>query len=242
MSDMDELDELLGAYALDAVDDDERRRIEDYLAVAPRAAAEVRAHREVASVLAFSGADAPDGLWDRIVDSLEEPAPAPGPELAKVMPLSAARERRRVPALVTWLAATAAAALVAIAAVSVFVSDGSPSDPLQVAVEAARADRNSRSTVLVNADSAVQVEAVVDDRGHGYLLANDLPQLSRELTYQLWGVIEDRVISLGVLGPNPSLETFTARADLAALAITIEPAGGVVSDGNPDGAFVGAFG
>ena len=38
-----ELDELLGAYALDAVDDDERRRVDDYLEVNPRASAEVQA-------------------------------------------------------------------------------------------------------------------------------------------------------------------------------------------------------
>jgi anti-sigma-K factor RskA len=92
---------------------------------------------------------------------------------------------------------------------------------------------------LTNPDSAVAVEALIDIKGHGYLLAGDLPRLSLDQTYQLWGVIGDQVISLGVLGPSPSVETFTARADLKALAITIEPAGGVVSNGNPEGAYVG---
>ena len=58
-------------YALDAVDDDERRAVEDYLAANPRARAEVQQHREVATMLAWSGMDAPEGLWDRIVDSLD---------------------------------------------------------------------------------------------------------------------------------------------------------------------------
>ncbi len=53
-----ELDDLLGAYALDAVSPDEARRVEDYLAVNPKAAAEVREHREVATMLAFTGMDA----------------------------------------------------------------------------------------------------------------------------------------------------------------------------------------
>ena len=62
----DDIEELLGAYALDAVDDDERRLVEAYLATNPRARAEVDQHREVATLLAFGGADAPEGLWDRI--------------------------------------------------------------------------------------------------------------------------------------------------------------------------------
>ena len=37
------IDELLGAYALDAVDDDERRQVEEYLRTNPRARAEVEA-------------------------------------------------------------------------------------------------------------------------------------------------------------------------------------------------------
>ena len=86
----EEIEALLGAYALDAVDDDERREIEEYLAQNPRARSEVDTHREVATLLAFSGAPAPEGLWDRIAGALEERAPEPGPELAKVLPARAA--------------------------------------------------------------------------------------------------------------------------------------------------------
>jgi anti-sigma factor RsiW len=240
MSDVHELDELLGAYALDAVDPGERRRVEEYLSVHPRAAAEVQEHREVATMLAYSGMDAPEGLWDRIVSSIEEPAPAPGPELAKVMPMEPA-QRRRTRAMATWLAATAAAAVIAVAVVAVVNPDGRAADPLAAAVDAARAERDTRTTLLQNSDTQITVEAVVDDKGHGFLLADQLPQLSRDLTYQLWGVIDDQVISLGVLGPSPSLETFTARANLSTLVITIEPAGGVVSDGNPEGAYGGVL-
>lgn len=238
MSDFHELDELLGACALDAVEPDERRVIEEYLATNPRAAAEVQEHREVATMLAYTGMDAPEGLWDRISEALDEPPPAPGPELAKVMPM--AGSARRAGRFAAWTLA-AAAAVVAVVAVAVIVTDRSPADPLIAAYEAIRDDRDSRSTQLVSDTSEVAVEAVVDERGHGFVLAGDLPALPVSQTYQLWGVIDDQVISLGVLGPTPDLEVFTARAPLAALAITIEPAGGVISDGNPDGAYVGAF-
>ena len=118
-----ELDELLGAYALDAVDDADRRRVEDYLEVNPRAAAEVQAHREVATMLAFTGMDAPDDLWGRIADEIAEQAPPPGPELAKVLSMDDAPRRRRISAIAPWVVTAAAAAVIG------FVAIGSPTPP-----------------------------------------------------------------------------------------------------------------
>jgi anti-sigma-K factor RskA len=239
-----ELDELLGAYALDAVDADDRRRIEDYLAVNPRAAAEVQAHREVATMLAFTGMDAPDDLWGRITDEIgdQAPPPPPGPVLASVMSLDEHPRRRRLASVAPW--AMTAAAVLAL----VFVTFGqaadpvAPDEPLASAVEIARADRDSLVTTLVADGSEVSVEAVIDQDGHGYVLARDLPTLPDAQTYQLWGVVENGdVISLGIFGPNPEIETFTVDAPVSALAITIEQYPGVISDGNPDGAFVGTF-
>lgn len=71
----DEFSDLLGAYALDAVDADEREQIELHLATCPRCRAEVAEHREVASFLSHAGAPAPDGVWDRIAEELAPPAP-----------------------------------------------------------------------------------------------------------------------------------------------------------------------
>ncbi len=187
-----ELDELLGAYALDAVDADERRRVEDYLAVNPRAAAEVQAHREVATMLAFTGMDA-------------------------------------------------AIALVFVAFGQSSGTDA-PDEPLAAAVEIARADRDSLVTTMVAEGSEVSAEAIIDQDGHGYVVGHDLPTLSAAQTYQLWGVVDNGdVISLGILGPNPEIETFTVDGRVSALAITIEQYPGVISDGNPEGAFVGSF-
>jgi anti-sigma-K factor RskA len=73
-------------------------------------------------------------------------------------------------------------------------------------------------------------------------VARDLPTLPQGHTYQLWGVVENGdVISLGIFGPNPEIETFTVEGTVDALAITIEQYPGVIRDGNPDGAFVGTF-
>lgn len=236
-----ELDGLLGAYALDAVDGDERRRIEEYLRVNPRARQEVQEHREVATMLAWTSTAAPDGLWDRIAASLDEAAPTPRGELASVMSFDQHRgpARRSVIAKAApWAFAAAAAAIVAVVTVSVL--DDEPQAPIAAAVAAARADRDSTVTELVRDDGVVGAEAIIDQDGHGYLIGEQLPELDADRTYQLWGVIDDKVISLGVLGNNPEIELFSAGAPVSALVVTIERAGGVVSDGNPDGAFVGA--
>jgi hypothetical protein len=237
---------LLGAYALDAVEPAERALVEDYLRHHPEAAAEVQTYVEVAAWLGYSASVAPPGLWEQIQDVLDDSAPSPGPELAKVLSLPSPQVgipavslsgSRRAP--LRWWLVSAAAVIAAVAVSAVVVTPRSTADPLQIAVEQLQRDRDVRVAVLTNPDSAAQVQAFIDLKGHGYLLAGDLPRLDRNLTYQLWGVIGEQVISLGVLGPTPSLETFTARADLRVLAITIEPAGGVISDGNPQGAFVG---
>ena len=100
----DHLDELLGAYALDAVDDLERRRVEAYLAEHPEARAEVWQMRQAASMLAHSGNPAPDRNLDRIADTLEErppdsPAPAgpqaDGPTTAAYCPVGGRRRAHR---------------------------------------------------------------------------------------------------------------------------------------------------
>ena len=112
-NDIYELDELLGAYALDAIEADEKARVEDYLRSNPRAAAEVREHREVATMLAFTGMDAPDDVWSRIAHQIEADAPAPGPELARVFELDgrAADSPRSVKRGTGWLLGAAAASV-----------------------------------------------------------------------------------------------------------------------------------
>jgi anti-sigma-K factor RskA len=227
----DEMYELLGAYALDAVDADERAEIEQLLAVDPRAAAEVREHREVATMLAFSGTRAPEEVWDRIAASLGERAPAPGPELAKVIPI-ADRRSRRIRRAIVAVAAAAAALLVGV--VGANLADRGAKDPLAASVAKARDDRNTLTYSLApTAGGGQPVEALVDEKGHGYLLGDSLPAIARDRTYQLWGIMNNgKVISLGVLGSGPETEQFTIDGDLAKLAITEEVAGGVAVSSN----------
>ena len=74
-----EASELLGAYALDAVDMDEAEAIEAHLVTCPRCRDELRTHREVVGLLAYAGEDAPEGLWDRVMAGINDPSADPPP-------------------------------------------------------------------------------------------------------------------------------------------------------------------
>src|SRR5688572_24895940 len=100
----EQLQELLGAYALDAVDSDEALAIEAHLSECPRCRAEVADLREVAGLLSHAGAAAPEGVWDRIASSLTEPPPP--------LRLEVQRERRASRGRVLQTIALSAAAAV----------------------------------------------------------------------------------------------------------------------------------
>lgn len=241
------LDELLGAYALDAVDEVERARVDDYLSINPRAAMEVAEHREVATMLAYTGMGAPERIWDRIERELDasERAPEPGPELARVLEPRRPEQRARWARPVAWAGGVAAALIVGVVAVGVLDdASGTESDPVQSAFESTLDDATSLRADLVAEGSDSAATGVLGQDGLGFVDASTLPRLDGDLTYQLWGVLADTgdVVSMGILGPDPTLETFTIDGDVDALAITIERIPGVISDGNPDGAYVGAFG
>jgi hypothetical protein len=251
----DEITDLLGAYALDAVDDDERAVVEEHLATCSRCRAEVQEHREVAGLLAQGGGAAPDGVWARIAGSLEEPPPAlrlapvaadepPAPPAGAVGPAGADQGGREVVPLAprrTWprrLAAVAAvAAAVLVAVLGLEVRDQADRiDELQVALddpatasyEAALVQPDTRRLELATADGTTTLEGAVTADGVGYLRAGPLPDLGEGRTYQLWGVDGEAPVSLGTIGADPAVVTFRAEG-WETFAVSEEAAGGSVA-------------
>jgi anti-sigma-K factor RskA/putative zinc finger protein len=226
--------ELLGAYALDAVDDEERLLVEDHLRTCPACREEVRQDREVAAHLVGAGDAPPPDLWGRIAASLHAEE-SPG-ALGAIYPLAPRPTARR------WAPALLGAAAVVAAALGVLgwqvARQSDQVDRLRAAVsspgvaraaEAALADPQARVVVLASPGGAVQVTGVLEPDGSGYLVrAGALPALAAGMTYQLWGVVGAQKISLGVLGPSPGVVAFHGPRDVSALAITAEAAGGVV--------------
>ncbi len=233
----EEAAELLGAYALDAVEVDERDAVDRHLNECPRCRAEVADHRTVASFLGSAGGRAPDGLWDRIAGSLEE-AP-PELNLAPVVPI---RQRRSVSLRVGAAAAAVAAAVIAVLGLEVVHLNHRVDDQMTASARGtqflslatrAMTDPSARRVSLSSSDGKLFAEAALLPNGTGFLLADSLPALRSDRTYQLWALANGQKISAGVLGPHPSVIGFGYNApDLSGLAITDEQAGGVTATQN----------
>lgn len=244
-----EIQESLGVFALDAVDDDERRIIEAHIAECDECRDEVAEHREVITKLAATERWAPPGLWDGIATQLTPPATEPvhpdtSSDLADIVPL------RR-----PWLRVAAVAAamvLVGSAAVVQTVRLDRTSDALQVAEAAAAEaealaarpalDQVARTAVgdpgaqlvsLEASDSNAKAIIVLMPDGTGYITQHTLEPLPADRTYQLWAIVDGRVISAGVLGSDPGTTPFHIDVEgFEGFAITEEVVGGVVSSAN----------
>ncbi|MGQ0825398.1 MAG: anti-sigma factor domain-containing protein [Actinomycetota bacterium] len=231
-----EMEAMLGAYVLDALDERERAQVEAYLGENPRARAEVDDLRETAAALAaapVTDAIAPPELWARIAHDIANDAP--GDELA----VRRSTTRRRVaPAL------AAAASIVAIAlAVQVLSLRGDlddarrlGDDSLVAAFDRASDVDGARAAELVSSTSEQHVaRVVVLPDGRGYLVGDALAALPSDRTYQLWAVTpaadgdDPKVISAGVLGSRPEAASFEVDEDVAAFVLTVEEDGGVVT-------------
>jgi hypothetical protein len=238
----DEIEELLPAYAIDAVDDDERAAIDAYLERYPHARDAVGELQVAASMLAHTGGPPPDGVWERLESIISAtappdraaPAPAPAPAPIVLSPRSpvaprAARPDRRW----RWLAA--AAAVVALVFGGLWLAERGDGRAAPDAASLARAAQDapgSRHAVLTDPDGRTLATAVVTRDGNGFLTSK-LPAAAAGQTYQLWGITDTGTISLGVLGRDPGTVAFRAVTPATSLAITTEVAGGVPVSHNP---------
>jgi hypothetical protein len=66
-----EIKELLGAFALDAIVEDERAAVAGHVSACARCSREADAYLEAAALIADEVADPPGALWRRIAASLE---------------------------------------------------------------------------------------------------------------------------------------------------------------------------
>ena len=257
-----DIQELLGAFALDAVDDDERDLIAAHLVGCPRCRAEVEGHRETAALLAHSGARAPEGVWDRIANALDEAPPAL--ELDRIAPRPAGAEptvtgpsddlserrrakaaaRRSIPLRVAAATMAVAAALTLFLGVALGRNDDGGLSRLEAAAEAmekaavsnaaysALTDSGNERVELASSDGKASAQVVRLPDGTGYLVPNSLAALPAGRVYQLWAVRSDAKISLGVLGGQPEVSAFRMTGPVAAYAVTEENAGGVAASQN----------
>lgn len=272
-----EIEEFLGAYALDAVDRETADIIEAHLDGCVRCAAEVSQHHEVAGLLANSGGVPPAELWegiagrlggtseeswDRLAARLDVPAdrpsdgavpgervPQPHRAVASggdVVPIGTARRRSRLVAAGAGLVAAAAAVIALVLGLQVHHLNGQvnalqATQNLSTAERAAIAAPNTTRVVMsapgATGQGSTPATIVLTAAGTGFVIndaGDGLAPLPSDRTYQLWGVVGSKVISLGLLGSRPGIVPFSVAGShgVSAFAITDEVAGGVVASAN----------
>ncbi len=273
-----EASELLGVYALDALDADERVAVERHLAGCGLCRAEVAEHIEVAGLLSSGRRQRAHGgvgphlraagrrpaapRPDRPATAVAAPTPigtlaaepprpdrgrtaGSGPFVASGRSGGSGRSgagRRsggrgrgvRIGALVA--AASVAASVIGVLGLRVVedgrridqIASGAHGDKLERAIDAAIADPEAVKVEMRSPDGALFVDAWVLPDGRGYLARDNLPDLSPDRNYQMWAVVGENKISVGLLGSEPEPAAFVASGAITALAITEEDAGGVV--------------
>ena len=214
-------DDLKDTYALGALDDDERREFEGYLAAHPELQAEVNDLRSVTNLLALAPPeyDPPPELRRNLlrqIGSTEEDTTLPGGAARRT-----GLRRHFGPA-----ALAAAAAILAVVGLSIWNAS------LRGENEDLRGEIETRQTYELQGSGeaeAVRGEVVELGSGRAVLMAENLPPAPEGEVYQAW-LMHDGV-------PSPA-ETFQPQdgqtatpiegslEDADAVAVTVEPSGG----------------
>lgn len=241
-----EIEELLGAYALDAVEPDEAAALDAALDHHPDLRAELNAYREVAGLLAGMVPAVAAPPFATIAATITEPPPPLQltdqalrlPEGVAVLPErhEADAGRRARPRTARILAVAAAAVgILGLGALGGFLASRGGDPTLAEVAEAAARRPGSRIVALTSAtDGAKVMELVVTKDGEAFLRKSSVAPLPPDRTYQMWAVVGEEVVSVGVMGNNPKDGEMRIPEGATVLALTDEVAGGVaVSQQDP---------
>jgi len=236
----DDVRALLGAYALDAVDPDERVLVEQLVATDPSAAAELAQLTAVAAALGDAVAGEPPAALRASVLAAVAGTPQLGPLAGPRHALPAeptpaptgvtdlADRRRRAPRT-RWLAVAAAFVVGAAVPTALALQQAQRAHEVQQQQQALADLLTDPSAVVVHGDvtgGGTATAILTDDAA--LFSAAGLPDPGDDRVYQLWVVSGDQAASAGVLADDAGsvrqlADDFTAGS---ALAITVEPAGG----------------
>jgi anti-sigma-K factor RskA len=211
--DPQELRDLLGAYALGAVDDDERARVEALVLHDLDARAELHQLEHAVAWLGHASPRPREASWDAVRAEMDRDLAADTDEPAPVVDLATRRARPRWQRLTAVAAAVVLVVGLALALGSVFSAD----------------DTGDATTVALSTpDGQVAVTARMDTDGTGTIETSRLPDPPAGHEYQLWyqGASEEAMHSVALLGVHPDGHSFRVPEQAARMAISVEPTGG----------------
>jgi anti-sigma-K factor RskA len=225
----EDLHTLAGAYALDALPEDDRELFEGHLARCDACAQEVRGLREATAQLAVAVATpAPPRLRAQVMAQIGQVRQLP----PLVPDLGAERRRRARPR--SRLASTLAAAclIVALVAGGLAIRAQQELDRTRAAGDAVAAVLAAPDARTVTGPVAGGTATVVVSRSRGQVVfaSAGLRRLEKSETYELWLMGPQAVRRAGLLRPDSAGRTrpvvASPVADADRVGLTVEPAGG----------------
>ncbi len=224
------LDDSVAVHALNALPEDESALVAAAIGFDEELNDEYESFRRVAAELVEAFSDVVPAvspqLWDRIeLAAGLDSSPGLPPADAGPVEVSSRSIWRRLAPIVGAVAAVA----VSVSLTAGLMANRSETEGLE-ALAAASAELPGSLTVdLVDPGAGVAVaDVVVTTDGEGFIDGSALPTLAENRTYQLWAIVGDRVISVGLMGNRPGITAFRVEGHLAGLAISEEVLGGVV--------------
>jgi anti-sigma-K factor RskA len=219
---MSDIHALVGAYAVDALDDVERAAFERHLAECADCRAEVDGLREAASVISSSVAqEPPSELRDRVLSDIAAVRPLP--------PLTVPATRRAArlrPALVAAAAAVVIAAAGGLVVAEPWADDTSQVQPSAADRIRAAADAEEFELPLEGGAAATVIRSKA--LNEAVLVAEDMPAAPDGKVYELW-LDHDGVgmVAAGLMEDGDDEIVLTGDpATAIGFGITVEPDGG----------------
>ncbi|MDR6637909.1 anti-sigma factor [Paenarthrobacter nitroguajacolicus] len=232
--------ELAEIYALDAVSDEERAIIDDFVKTAPEGPEfheRVRQARETLAAGFAPEEEPPAGLFDNILDRIAKDAPAApasapetpavaGPAVDELAAARAKREERRSGGARRWIVGAAAAAAIAIGGIGVGSYVSAQNDPVNQVLQAQDVQKQSAAvpgggTATISASSAKDSFVVLMD---------GVAPAPEGKVYQLWTLPKDgsAPVPQGTMDAQTLSKPAVVKglSSASSVAITVEPAGG----------------
>lgn len=255
----DQLHLLTGAYALNALDNKERSHFERHALTDPQTLEEVRSLSETAALLASAtpAETPPPALKANIMAAIRDTSQLPASDVVRDISTAAGNSRtsgshqvnrtkgsrqgppkgnRWVPAL------SAAAALALLGGVGIggwVIGQSSSEDSVNQQLAAAQAQQEAMLTIMSSPDAQIATTPLPNggtvtvassiEVNKAAVLANDMPPLPEDKTYELWFISDAGAVSAGLMDSvqASAMQVLDGKVGGAThVGITVEPAGG----------------
>ena len=217
-----DLHHLIGPYALDSLEGDDRSRFEAHLAGCEQCRTELRGFQSTTAMLgeAMSVPPPPD-LRNRVL-AMASSTTQEHPVVTAMSQRS--RVRRVLPRI-----GLAAAAAVAVVGIGGFVAEHERADELS-------AERTNLTLVMADKNATFTEGTVVgggkvnviasSDHDAAVVVGASLSSLRSDQTYQVWRMHDGKPTSVGLLGRGSGMLYVDGIKGADAFAVSVEPAGG----------------